>query len=486
MRVQQPVRDPNLSLWQPAVRRTLVNRGDLSDEARNQIEHGVSMHAQSEQDDKPLPQALPQPQDAGKASLGPGANIAQASKTIFDSIRAHQDNDSAGHDSLFAKLEDLVTKYSSWDLAGWAQCGWYYTKYYVLAHLTASYRNWRGLVSADDLAYGMIKYRLPAKCDILMIGDWGTHMPDNVALLRQAIKTFKPQAIIHLGDVYYSGTVEECTENVLDVMDQIYSDKTLGSRPPFFTIPGNHDYYSGGAGFFHTIDTINSGIADCTQQASYFCLRTEDDKWQFLGMDTGFNDRSPGNQLLDPEGPDLHRDEIEWHKDKLHKFGGSTILLSHHQLISAKEQLSRSGRHYLNSKLFDKFAPYLDRVSAWFWGHEHCLIFFEDNLTIDAKKAPLKKGRLLGCSAYEEAVDEEPFKQKYAQARFIPDMPQLKLSPYKTGAQKFYNHAFAILKVAPDKIEASYFEYPSWGEGQGPASEPPVGPPLYKEDLLPR
>ena len=31
---------------------------------------------------------------------------------------------------------------------------------------------------------------------VLMIGDWGTHMEDNVALLRQAIKKFTPDAII--------------------------------------------------------------------------------------------------------------------------------------------------------------------------------------------------------------------------------------------------------------------------------------------------
>ena len=64
-----------------------------------------------------------------------------------------------------------------------------------------------------------------------MIGDWGTHMPDNVALLRQAVKKFTPDVIIHLGDVYYSGTVEECTANVLDVLDQVVADLELARRP---------------------------------------------------------------------------------------------------------------------------------------------------------------------------------------------------------------------------------------------------------------
>ena len=73
--------------------------------------------------------------------------------------------------------------------------------------------------------------------------------------------------IIHLGDVYYSGTVEECTQNVLDVMDQIFADANLAPRPPFFAIPGNHDYYAGGRGF-HTIAKVNAGIAGCAQQTA--------------------------------------------------------------------------------------------------------------------------------------------------------------------------------------------------------------------------
>src|SRR5260370_5295863 len=105
-----------------------------------------------------------------------------------------------------------------------------------------------------------------------MIGDWGTHMPENAALLRQALKQFKPDVIIHLGDVYYSGTVEECTANVLDVLDATMADVKPEKRPAFFTIPGNHEYYSRGAGFYRTIGQLNSCNDLCTQQASHCCL----------------------------------------------------------------------------------------------------------------------------------------------------------------------------------------------------------------------
>ena len=480
MRVQQPVRDRNMSLWQSAVRQTLINRGDLSDSDKNQVEYGVSLHAQSEQAGKPLVAATALPQSTGQSPIGPPANIAQGSKAAFDALQAHQNNDSATHFTLFSWLHDLVTNYSSWDIAGWAQCGWYYTKYYVLAHLPPSYSDWQAHAPAD-INFGVIDYLLPKNSRVLMIGDWGTHMPDNAALLHQALKKFDPDVIIHLGDVYYSGTVEECTANVLDVLDEIIADLKPQKRPAFFAIPGNHDYYSGGSGFYRMIGKVNSGVAGCTQQASYFCLRTEDNKWQFLGMDTGYGDRNPVEQ----QAPILQVHEGAWHRDKLDTFPGTTILLSHHQLISAKETLNGGQRPYLNENLYAVFKQYFDRIAAWYWGHEHNFILFENDLKIQTDDLPLKKGRLIGCSAYEETRDDDPFEVKYPKARFMNNMPRLGLSEYKSGLQTFYNHAFAILDVAPDKVTASYYEYPSWGQGNAPSADPPIDKYLYREQLMP-
>lgn len=62
-------------------------------------------------------------------------------------------------------------------------------------------------------------------------------------------------------------------------------------------------------------------------------------------------------------------------------------------------------------------------------------------------------------------------------------MPKLSRSTWKTGTQDFYNHAFGILDVTPDKITAAYYEYPSWGAVGGPTSDPQIGKSLYQEDL---
>jgi hypothetical protein len=479
MRVQQPVHDRNTSLWQSAVRQTLANRDDLSDGDKQQAEYGISLHAKSVERGKALPDPIPVPAGAVPSKVGPALNVAHASKGVFDSLQAHQD-DATKAPGLFNAVNQFVMKYSSWDIAGWVQCGWYYTKYYVLAHLPPSYNDWQAHAPAD-INFGVIDYKLPSTSRVLLIGDWGTHMPDNAALLRQAMTKFNPDVIIHLGDVYYSGTVEECTANVLDVLDQIVAEVKPAKRPAFFCIPGNHDYYSGGSGFYRMIGKVNSGVTGCTQQASYFCLRTADDKWQFLGMDTGYGDRNP----IEQQAPVLQVHESAWHHDKLDTFPGTTILLSHHQLISAKETLNGGQRPYLNENLYAVFKPYFDRIAAWYWGHEHTFILYDDDLRIQAGDLPLKKGRLVGCSAYEEDEDGDPYAIKHAEAPFLKNMPRLKLSKYRTNLQNFYNHAFAILDVTPDKITATYYEYPSWGTASAPPSDPTIDKYMYQEHLIP-
>jgi len=153
MRVQQPVRDRNMSLWQSAVRQTLANRNDLSDQEKKQAEYGVSLHAQSAQPDgKPLAAPPLCQRQPSHHQLDRLPNIAHASKAAFDAIQAHQNNDTATHVSLFSTLSDLVRNFSSWDLSGWVQCGWYYTKYYVLAHLSPTYNDWQATLPPTSIS----------------------------------------------------------------------------------------------------------------------------------------------------------------------------------------------------------------------------------------------------------------------------------------------------------------------------------------------
>ncbi len=213
---------------------------------------------------------------------------------------------------------------------------------------------------------------------------------------------------------------------------------------PFFTVPGNHEYFTGAVALLNTLDSDELIYEDSQKQAaSYFCLRSEDDGWQFLGLDTGYYGHymnvAKGAQkatldLLhigavekpqpsdDPHWPTDHnpyflkddeanlpqldttkpvpmvtvrKDEAVWHQDKLKNFPGRSVLLSHHQLYSALDvcgipQKTKENskeldtddfnRTWVNTGLWRQFGPYFgDKVAAWIWGHEHNLGIYENN-----------------------------------------------------------------------------------------------------------
>jgi predicted phosphodiesterase len=445
VRYEAPVRNQNVSIWQSAKHDNIRDWTTASNQPRSQQAPDGMLLQKRAPARSPIHGTAPE-------------RVTSAPPSMLDRIRG------------------VIARYSSLDLIGWAQCLVQYIRYSLEARFP-QYNDWKRQ-QPSDLSYGLIKERLPSTCKVLVIGDWGTHMTDNVALLRQALKKFKPDAIVHLGDIYYSGTHQECTENVIDVMDQLIEELAI-ERPPFFTLPGNHDYYSGGRGYYKMINRLNASLPGHEQKASYFCLRTEDDHWQFLGMDTGYNDRNPVVQ----KSPGLLPQEIIWHQHKLENFKGTTVLLSHHQLCSAKEVLNKNGAFpCLNDELNRVFRPYYDRVAAWLWGHEHCLIIFQDNLSFTGT-TPLRKGRLIGCSAYEETVQEDPYGVNDACKPAVFADTRLGLSKYRSSLQEFYDHAFALLDVTPQQITVRYYSYPSWDQDFQMAADPAIGIALYTEDL---
>ncbi len=462
------VRDRELSLWQSAVDEAVATLGDPARAAA--MRDAATMLALRGVGKAPPLDASPAAATAAAAAPNTASAHAFLAKAFFDQVNANQRHGAAASPAAFS-FSNLITffrDYSTADVLGWAQCAINYAKYLASGSGAPMY------VTPTSMSFGVLDYRLPETAKVVMIGDWGANMTDNIAMLREAMKKFRPDAIIHLGDVYYSGTAFECTRNVLNTMNSLV--QSLGiARPPFFTIPGNHEYYSGGAGFYDMIGKVNDGIAGARQQASYFCLRTANNTWQFLGMDTGYGDHIPGLAV----GPSLQQPEALWHQDKLKNFGGSSILLSHHQLFSANSEIDKqSQRPYLNQSLLSTFSPYFDRVPAWFWGHEHNFAVFKDG------QFGLKKGRLVGCSAYEESLQEDPYKVNYSAVAYADNMPKLSTSTFTTNVQKFYNHAFALLDISPAKIDVSYYEYPSWDQDYK-GQQPGLTAPFFTETLKP-
>ena len=205
-----------------------------------------------------------------------------------------------------------------------------------------------------------------------VLGDWGTGEQEARAVIDQLMKQ-APDLIIHVGDVYYSGT--EVEQNA--VLAMLRGARTeYGRDIPFYTLPGNHDYYSGGVGFYQVLPLLNQDVPNaCVQQHSFWCLRN--DAWQLQGMDTGYYD----SDLLhiDQDITHLRDDEAAWHQRMLVDAGGRRVILfSHHQLFSAFEMIGGMWANpYLEKNLADWEAAADVRPAAWLWGHEHVLGIYQ-------------------------------------------------------------------------------------------------------------
>ncbi len=265
---------------------------------------------------------------------------------------------------------------------------------------------------------------------IALLSDWGTGN-DQARRVAALMAAQKPDCVIHLGDIYYSGTPEECARNFLTPL------RAVLPATPVFTLCGNHDTYSGGQGYYGLLDTLG-------QPASYFCLRSPDLSWQILAADTGLNDRNPFDEtaaltLLDPQ-------EEAWHAHQLTGFPGQTILLSHHQPFSAYRQIGPAGRHSpINPNLMASHAR-LSRsgpITAWFWGHEHRLALY-------APYEGVAAGRNIGYGAVPRQAERDVLAG-------LNNPPALAVATDLDVVDGAYTHGFALLDTAPDRLDVSYW-----------------------------
>jgi hypothetical protein len=302
---------------------------------------------------------------------------------------------------------------------------------------------------------------IPSNARIAIVGDWGTGTPAALDLLR-SVAAKNPDVLIHLGDVYYSGTAQECQDNFLTPITQILqAGRTTPAR--IVSLSGNHDMYSGGAGYYGMVAQID-------QPSSYFALRTADAAWQFLAMDTGYSDHDP-NTVANVRVA-LRPDEQAWHLDKIANFGGSTILLSHHQLFSSYAGIGpadQAGGKRLpyNPCLLRSLQAFqaVKPVAAWIWGHEH-------NLTLYGPYLGLSAGRCIGHGAVPATEADSPYGIQTDLTNTPPALriPQMQLV---TG---LYAHGYAMLQLgsADGTIRVDYYTMNAPDTVQYTETIPPV------------
>jgi hypothetical protein len=197
-----------------------------------------------------------------------------------------------------------------------------------------------------------------------ILGDWGTGLygaPVCAASLKNDPRGY--QLILHLGDVYYSGTEEEMADRFLALWPQ---------RPGAVSraLNGNHEMYTGGHAYF------KQTLREFGQSSS--CFAMHNDHWLLVGLDTAYEDH------------DLDTEQGAWLAALVKGIGEKrkVVLFSHHQPYSLMDAQG--------PKLVRKVADLLAarRIFAWYWGHEHrCLLY-------DPHPAWGVHGRCIGHSGY--------------------------------------------------------------------------------------
>ncbi|MGH8013474.1 MAG: metallophosphoesterase family protein [Candidatus Binataceae bacterium] len=295
-----------------------------------------------------------------------------------------------------------------------------YIEYFRLHREAIPYRSYTHLSDSVEA--------LPDTCTLAIVGDWGTGQAAARTVLER-IAGHQPDIVIHLGDIYYSGTAYEAGNYFLRLFEQVFrvADFKQGS-PRVYTMAGNHDMYSGGKGYYWLLDQIG-------QPRSFFCLRNSN--WSFVAVDTGVNDYDPFT--VNSNTTTLKDSELLWLKDKVNNAGDArTILLSHHPLFSAYERIDGKA---VNEPLHAQVKELLPHVTAWYWAHEHNLVLYREYLNIHARCA--------GHGAFPVAVGEigPPHSD-------VPFFSEIRLSE----DHGMYQHGFVIVGVNGKRAVADYYQ----------------------------
>lgn len=429
------ITDPHLSLWQSAVDH-VVSRREGGGPHRPDLRHP----AVAEAADAVHKDAARSAAAAGLASPAPAASAGGALETCADvALRLAKAKVERRPEAEIKGLEDALA-FSVCDPL-WSEAVAEYVRFFDVEHGTVPYRPPASLEDPAPLP-------LTGNATVALIADWATGTAEARAVLERVAR-HQPDVLIHLGDIYYSGTAKEVEEYFLDMVNEVFGRGP--DRPmPVFTMTGNHDMYSGGGPFYDLIDKLNQpplAPPGQLQGHSFFCLRSPG--WQILAMDTGLHDDDVFN--VNTAMTYLEEPELAWLKHQIQTAGGrKTILLSHHQLFSAFAAIGPekdNGDRSVNTNLQRQLGDVLGQVEAWLWGHEH-------NLEVYGPHLGLKRGRCIGASAIPVFSSQNPYNSRVGDT--IPYLPvRLSLTP-----DDDYAHCYVILKLddAGGTAKASYYQ----------------------------
>jgi len=196
-----------------------------------------------------------------------------------------------------------------------------------------------------------------------MFADWGSGLYGAPKIRESILNDPTPyDMLMHLGDVYYSGSDREVEERLVSMWP-------VTGAGHHVALNGNHEMYSGGKPYF------TRALSFLNQPQS--CVAFQNANWLLVGLDTAFVDH------------DLDDAQVAWLTGLINAAGSrKVILFSHHQPFS---QLDDQG-----PKLVQKLSALLNaqRIHAWFWGHEHRCVIYSPHSTFGFK------GRCVGHGGF--------------------------------------------------------------------------------------
>lgn len=221
---------------------------------------------------------------------------------------------------------------------------------------------------------------MPDNARMALLADWGTGLygaPPSARCISSDKLPFTH--VVHLGDVYYSGTASEIDERFVAFWPSVKGARNLACN-------SNHEMYSGGHGYFEkTLPMFG-------QQASYFAC--ENENWLLVGLDTAYEEHS------------LTKEQLGWLAMMLQepkRSGKKLVLLSHHQPFSL---LDNQGPKVIG---FLRLLLDAGRIHAWYWGHEHRCVIYDRHPTWKLA------GRCIGHGGYPYFRDTRKLKKRNGQ-----------------------------------------------------------------------